>query len=95
MNLQFLTRASGSYYITFHFVHSRIISQSEDYVIVNKPPSIAVHPCGKWFDFPFLFDQIGRFRHNSLLFILNHEHGLSNLKIVHRLDRWAILSLIV
>jgi len=41
---------------------------------VDKPASIPVHPCG-------------RYRHNSVLFILAHEHGLAGLYNVHRLDR--------
>ena len=33
-----------------------------------------VHPCG-------------RYRHNTVLFILGKEHGLKNLHTIHRLDR--------
>merc|ERR1719458_1612317 len=45
-----------------------------DLVVVNKPASIPVHPCG-------------RYRHNTVVFILAKEHGLKNLRTIHRLDR--------
>lgn len=51
-----------------------ILHQDEDLVVVNKPASIPVHPCG-------------RYRHNSLVFILAKEFGLKHLNTVHRLDR--------
>lgn len=43
-------------------------------LVVDKPASIPVHPCG-------------RFRHNTVIFILGKEHGISELHTVHRLDR--------
>eukprot|EP00126_Sphaerothecum_destruens_P010048 Sdes_comp20668_c1_seq1m16014 len=43
-------------------------------VVVDKPSSIPVHPCG-------------RYRHNSILFMLKREHGFKDLHVVHRLDR--------
>lgn len=43
-------------------------------LVVNKPASIPVHPCG-------------RFRHNTVIFILGKEQGISQLHTVHRLDR--------
>ncbi|XP_013773914.1 RNA pseudouridylate synthase domain-containing protein 2-like isoform X2 [Limulus polyphemus] len=52
----------------------KIIHQSDDLVIIDKPPSIPVHPCG-------------RYRHNSIAFILGKEYNLKNLNILHRLDR--------
>ncbi|KFM72883.1 RNA pseudouridylate synthase domain-containing protein 2, partial [Stegodyphus mimosarum] len=52
----------------------KIIHSSDDFVVVDKPPSIPVHPCG-------------RYRHNCLLFILAKEHNLKELYSVHRLDR--------
>ncbi|XP_077542915.1 pseudouridylate synthase RPUSD2-like [Haemaphysalis longicornis] len=52
----------------------RILHSSKDIVVIDKPPSIPVHPCG-------------RYRHNSVIFILAKEHGLHNLHTVHRLDR--------
>ena len=52
----------------------RVIHEDEEVVVVDKPPSIPVHPCG-------------RYRHNSILFILAKEEGFKNLHTVHRLDR--------
>ncbi|XP_070067655.1 pseudouridylate synthase RPUSD2 isoform X3 [Drosophila takahashii] len=46
----------------------------KDIVVVNKPASIPVHPCG-------------RYRHNTVVFILAKEHNLKNLRTIHRLDR--------
>ncbi|KAF3426946.1 hypothetical protein E2986_03356 [Frieseomelitta varia] len=46
----------------------------EDVVVVNKPASIPVHPCG-------------RYRHNTVVFILAKEYNLKNLRTIHRLDR--------
>ncbi|KAL3182753.1 hypothetical protein MRX96_029352 [Rhipicephalus microplus] len=52
----------------------KILHDADDMVVIDKPPSIPVHPCG-------------RYRHNSVIFILAKEHGLLNLHTVHRLDR--------
>jgi len=52
----------------------QIIHEDKDVVVVDKPSSIPVHPCG-------------RYRHNSVIFILAKEHGLKTLNTVHRLDR--------
>ncbi|XP_015904344.2 pseudouridylate synthase RPUSD2 [Parasteatoda tepidariorum] len=52
----------------------RIIHSSNEFVVIDKPPSVPVHPCG-------------RYRHNCLLFILAKEHNLGELYSVHRLDR--------
>ena len=49
----------------------KIISKNDDLVVVNKPPSIPVHPCG-------------RYRHNTVVFILAKEYGLKNLRTIHR-----------
>lgn len=51
-----------------------IIHMDEDFVVINKPASIPVHPCG-------------RYRHNTVVFILAKEHQLRNLRTIHRLDR--------
>jgi RluA family pseudouridine synthase len=51
-----------------------ILVSNDDIVVVNKPSSIPVHPCG-------------RYRHNSVVFLLGREHGLKNLHTVHRIDR--------
>ncbi|KAF2073862.1 hypothetical protein CYY_004822 [Polysphondylium violaceum] len=52
----------------------KIVALNDDIVVVDKPASIPVHPCG-------------RFRHNSLTFMLASQHGLTHLYGVHRLDR--------
>ncbi|XP_077321019.1 pseudouridylate synthase RPUSD2 [Lithobates pipiens] len=52
----------------------RIIAENDDLVVVNKPSSLPVHPCG-------------RFRHNTVIFILGKEHNLKDLHTIHRLDR--------
>lgn len=51
-----------------------ILHVDRDTVVVNKPASLPVHPCG-------------RYRHNTVVFLLAKEHGLRDLKTVHRLDR--------
>ncbi|XP_026817361.1 RNA pseudouridylate synthase domain-containing protein 2-like isoform X1 [Rhopalosiphum maidis] len=51
-----------------------VIHLDDDIVVVNKPSSIPVHPCG-------------RYRHNTVIFVLAKEHGLRDLKTIHRLDR--------
>ncbi|KAM7353965.1 pseudouridylate synthase RPUSD2-like isoform 2-T4 [Cochliomyia hominivorax] len=51
-----------------------IVYMDDDIVVVNKPPSIPVHPCG-------------RYRHNTVVFILAKEYNLKNLRTIHRLDR--------
>lgn len=52
-----------------------IVSQTDDLLVVSKPASIPVHPSG-------------RYRHNSLLFILRREHEeFAELYPIHRLDR--------
>ncbi len=38
----------------------------DDYVVINKPHSIPIHPCG-------------RYRENTILHILKHEYNLSQL----------------
>ncbi|CAG9797024.1 unnamed protein product [Chironomus riparius] len=51
-----------------------IVFMDDDIVVVNKPASIPVHPCG-------------RYRHNTVVFILAKEYNLKNLRTIHRLDR--------
>lgn len=51
------------------------IALDEDgYVVVSKPPSIPIHPCGTY-------------RRNSLLFILKAFYNTGKLLAVHRLDK--------
>ncbi|XP_037691354.1 RNA pseudouridylate synthase domain-containing protein 2 [Choloepus didactylus] len=52
----------------------RLLAENEEVVVVDKPSSIPVHPCG-------------RFRHNTVIFILGKEHQLKELHPLHRLDR--------
>ena len=52
----------------------KIVHIDDNLVVVNKPASIPVHPCG-------------RYRHNTVLYILAKDHGLKNLCTIHRLDR--------
>nr|XP_048315428.1 RNA pseudouridylate synthase domain-containing protein 2 isoform X2 [Myodes glareolus] len=52
----------------------RLLAENEDVVVIDKPSSIPVHPCG-------------RFRHNTVIFILGKEHHLKELHPLHRLDR--------
>ncbi|NXH20227.1 RUSD2 protein, partial [Bucco capensis] len=52
----------------------QILAEDEEVVVVDKPSSLPVHPCG-------------RFRHNTVIFILGKEHHLKELHTIHRLDR--------
>ncbi|XP_060562091.1 pseudouridylate synthase RPUSD2-like, partial [Ruditapes philippinarum] len=51
-----------------------IIDDTEELVVVNKPASIPVHPCG-------------RYRYNSITMLLKYEYGYDNLRNLYRLDR--------
>lgn len=51
-----------------------VIAITNRLVVVDKPPSLPVHPCG-------------RYRHNSVLNILDREKSIRDIYIVHRLDR--------
>ncbi|XP_041669470.1 RNA pseudouridylate synthase domain-containing protein 2 [Cheilinus undulatus] len=51
-----------------------VLVDDGEVLVVDKPASIPVHPCG-------------RFRHNTVIFILGKEQGISELHTVHRLDR--------
>ncbi|KAK2520487.1 Rpusd2 [Columba livia] len=52
----------------------QILVENDEVVVVDKPSSLPVHPCG-------------RFRHNTVIFILGKEHDLKELHTIHRLDR--------
>ncbi|XP_055346579.1 uncharacterized protein LOC129594057 [Paramacrobiotus metropolitanus] len=52
----------------------RIIAETAELLVVDKPASIPAHPCG-------------RFRLNTLMYILAKEKGLNNLRLINRLDR--------
>ncbi|CAG2104492.1 unnamed protein product, partial [Medioppia subpectinata] len=51
-----------------------IIHSSDTMLVVDKPPSIPIHPCGKY-------------RHNTLQHVLAKEHKITDLYTIHRLDR--------
>ncbi|XP_022082450.1 uncharacterized protein LOC110974850 [Acanthaster planci] len=51
-----------------------IIAVNDEFVVINKPASVPVHPCGKY-------------RHNTIIFMLGKEHRLTGLHTIHRLDR--------
>ncbi|XP_063375973.1 pseudouridylate synthase RPUSD2-like isoform X2 [Cydia fagiglandana] len=52
----------------------RIIHADDELLVLDKPCSLPVHPCG-------------RYRHNTVVFILAKEYNLKNLRTIHRLDR--------
>ncbi|XP_019374551.1 PREDICTED: RNA pseudouridylate synthase domain-containing protein 2 [Gavialis gangeticus] len=52
----------------------QVLAENDEMVVVDKPSSLPVHPCG-------------RFRHNTVIFILGKEHNLKELHTIHRLDR--------
>ncbi|KAL5291175.1 RPUSD2 family protein [Megaselia abdita] len=51
-----------------------VLESNEDFLVINKPSSIPVHPCG-------------RYRHNTVAFILAKEFDMKDVKTLHRLDR--------
>ncbi|CAH8501398.1 RNA pseudouridylate synthase domain containing protein 2, variant 2 [Schistosoma haematobium] len=55
--------------LPIEFVHD-----SDDILVVNKPPSIPIHPCGQY-------------TLNSITHILAKDYGLRPLRFTHRLDR--------
>ena len=50
-----------------------VLFESEDFVVINKPAPIPMHPCG-------------RFNRNSLQFLLQKVYDPDRLRLVHRLD---------
>jgi RluA family pseudouridine synthase len=50
-----------------------IIYQNDDVLVIDKPPGIPIHPCG-------------RYNKNSVTHILKHEYGIDPLFVIHRLD---------
>lgn len=75
-----------------HFVHRHeppvleqdviILQKEQDVLTICKPASVPVHPCGQY-------------RKNTVVGILQAEHGLTPLFPVHRLDRLVSGLLIV
>lgn len=51
-----------------------VLLENADFFIINKPASIPIHPCGRYFN-------------NSMIKIIEHEYNLTNLKFQNRLDR--------
>ncbi|KNC83412.1 hypothetical protein SARC_04329 [Sphaeroforma arctica JP610] len=51
-----------------------IVHEDDEVIVVNKPASIPVHPCG-------------RYRVNSVAYLMGLESGYPDLGVVHRLDR--------
>lgn len=58
--------------VIFHDIE--ICADEEGYVVVSKPASMPVHPCGTY-------------RRNSLQFVLRAFYGYEQLLCVHRLDK--------
>ncbi|VDN16333.1 unnamed protein product [Dibothriocephalus latus] len=58
----------------------KTVFEDDQLLVVNKPSSLPVHPCGQ-------------FHHNTLAKILYNEKNISNLHVIHRLDRWVFLIL--
>ncbi|KAH9269400.1 RNA pseudouridylate synthase domain-containing protein 2 [Batrachochytrium salamandrivorans] len=51
-----------------------IVHQSDSILVVNKPGSIPVHPTG-------------RYRHNTVIHLLEFEYKMQNLFLINRIDR--------
>jgi hypothetical protein len=69
-----------------------IVNETEDYLAVNKPASIPMHPCvfaffSIQFYNPFLtcfvVSSCGKYRFNSLIMILAKEMQYKNLRCMH------------
>lgn len=60
----------------------KFIHEDKDVLVIDKPPSVPIHPCG-------------RYRHNSIINILEKEYGKPGVKVVHRLDRLVSGVLII
>ncbi|VDN83731.1 unnamed protein product [Brugia pahangi] len=55
-----------------HYI--KVIDNDNDMLVVDKPPSMPVHPCG-------------RYSVHTVLGMLREQRGLRGLRVVHRLDR--------
>lgn len=68
-----------------------VIHLSEELVVLDKPCSLPVSltfhipltSCDLWWQ----VHPCGRYRHNTVVFILAKEYNLKNLRTIHRLDR--------
>jgi 23S rRNA-/tRNA-specific pseudouridylate synthase len=56
------------------FTQIEVIHEDDYFFVIQKPCSVPVHPKG-------------RYLKNSLTMILQHEYGLKDLKLLHRLDK--------
>ena len=56
-----------------------VVHEDDEVVVVNKPASWPVHPCGNY-------------RLNSLVYILGRDLGYRNLRPIHRLDKVSIVQ---
>eukprot|EP00061_Rhincodon_typus_P018722 g48016.t1 len=74
--IEYYTQAAKAGRIRLNEEPADLNTVLKEVVVVDKPASIPVHPCG-------------RFRHNTVIFILGKEHGLTELHTIHRLDRLA------
>ena len=52
----------------------KIVHSDDDLLVIDKPASIPVHPSG-------------RYRHNTIVFILARDYNFRDLNTIHRLDR--------
>ncbi|KAJ1499321.1 RNA pseudouridylate synthase domain containing protein 2, partial [Coelomomyces lativittatus] len=57
-----------------------ILAESNDWIVINKPPGIPVHPSG-------------RYHYNSILWLLRIEKNIQAVAI-HRLDRLVSLVML-
>lgn len=60
----------------------RKIYEDKEILVIDKPPSVPIHPCG-------------RYRFNTVISILEKEYHYNNVKVVHRLDRLVSGVLII
>jgi RluA family pseudouridine synthase len=73
-NGDFITNAIHRHELPVTAEPITVTAESDELLVVNKPSSIPIHPCG-------------RYRHNSVLYILAKEQGYRNLRSIYRLDR--------
>lgn len=73
-NNQFICNLTHRHELPVLAAPIKVLYRDKDTLVVNKPPSMPIHPCG-------------RFRHNSVLNIMERQYGFDDIRIVHRLDR--------
>ena len=57
--------------------------------------SYLIKPNKSSFPFPPQVHPCGRYRHNTVVFLLAKEQGLKNLRTIHRLDRKELWKIII